>query len=442
MKREILFHSKVEIRKLLMLLLVLALILSGCGVSESSETTVPTQPPETVQEETTQPVSTSEPPPPVIMVNEWLTMNGEAGMIEYPEEFFPDFLAEVESAYRRREGTAAYISYIGPEEGSEQILDLGLCMYRMEYQVEGPNPIVWDALFLYHREDTPDAQWVLVDIFSDYQIEEYVISRLIPDALLEQYENWNIAAAVWYWNKITAPITHPEHIDRLIKMMNENGDVTISYCGEVIPYGFNALERALWENIKDSYGFADIDPYEGDAEYVKIEDGEGNYLCIYNGEKVILELCEAGCSPTWWRGRAKYLEADWFDRYRMFYYSAEVDFTQYTCYAEDYLEAIDIIGRMIPARHLNVKTDNPNYALEYEILRDPMVGSEVMIGFVAEDGTWAEGSVYYAIRQPELSFDAYGNVNEGTGEWEGWLMIHQWYKVVYLGDGLWGCKTA
>ena len=442
MTHDILLAMKNGIRKLLIPLLVVALVISGCGVSGSTETTVPTQPPATVPEETTEPEETAMPTEPVIVVTDWLTMNGEHGMIEYPEAFFPDFLAEVESVYRNREGTSAHISYIGLEEGCEQILDLGLCMYRMEYQVEGPNPIVWDALFLYHREEAPDAQWVLVDDFSDGQIEGYVISRLIPDALLEQYENQNIAAAVWYWNKITAPISHPDHIDRLIKMMAENGDVTISYCGEVIPYGFNAWEQARWENIKDSYGFADIDPYEGDAEYVKIEDGQGNYLCIYNGEEVILELCEAGCSPTWWRGHAKYLEADWFDLYCMLYYRAEADFTQYTCYAEDYLDAIDIIGRMIPARHLNVRSDNPYYALEYEILRDPMVGSEGMIGFVAEDGTWAEGSVYYAIRQPELSFDAYGNVNEGTGEWEGWLMINQWYKVVYLGDGLWGCKTA
>lgn len=404
-----------------------------------TETTLPENP--TESEYITEPTET-EPVDEDVINNNWLRMNVTPGAIDYPEELFQDFLTCVETVYRSQNGTSAYISYIGLEEGCEQITDQGLWMYRMEFRVDGPTPYESDRLFLYYHENDPGAEWRHLETYNDGWIEQYVSQGRIPAELVKKYGSESIAAAVWHWQEYTAPITEVEDADRLIDWMCYNGGMKAEHNGTVTDCRLDGWERARWARFTSSYHCTEAAPHSGNMEYVKISDALGNYLCIYDYGYMLIEMCEAGCEPTWWLAESAAKEEDWFMDYLMLYYREGVDFTQYTCYAENHQEALEIFGQMIADRHLNVGEDNPYYALESRIIREPMVGDEVMIGFVAEDGTWAEGSVYYAIRQPELSYMGYGNVNEGTGEWEGWLMINQWFTVTYLGDGLWQCGSA
>ena len=86
---------------------------------------------------------------------------------------------------------------------------------------------------------------------------------------------------------------------------------------------------------------------------------------------------------------------------------------------------------MIAARHLSMFEESPYYALEYVVLDVNMTTNDSITDVV----------VSYVIRQPELSFEGYGNVDEATGEYEGWLAIDQSFAVIDNGDGTWNCTS-
>ncbi|MBR2048259.1 MAG: hypothetical protein IJ960_06635 [Oscillospiraceae bacterium] len=167
--------------------------------------------------------------------------------------------------------------------------------------------------------------------------------------------------------------------------------------------------------------------------YVELSDGRGHWIRFYDvgAGYAVLNL---GQEEQLWKAKASYDHAtSFFVEVQQFYYSNATHPGNYMVEADTPEEAMERMGQLIAERHLDAMEDSPYFALESVIL-DAAVERQ--------EQDWAEGWVYYAIRQSEFSTDGYGNVDEGTGEYEGWLMINQWYCVVRLPDGTWTYAPA
>lgn len=226
----------------------------------------------------------------------------------------------------------------------------------------------------------------------------------------------------------------------LVETMQINGNMTIDCSGVCYPYSEDSWQNAEWIMYTERFWWSTADESIADqlagVEYIKLMDTHGNYLCVYHLEDCVLELCREGESPTYWIGTPESdTYADWFEDYKYLFYHASMDIEQFVVQADNYQEALNKLGlELIPSRHLNVAPDNPYYAVEVRLIKN-----EVEVTDVSEDGTWARGTVYYAIRQPELSYEGYGNIKDGTGELKGWLLLDCTFHVVEIEDGLWKC---
>lgn len=168
--------------------------------------------------------------------------------------------------------------------------------------------------------------------------------------------------------------------------------------------------------------------------FVELSDGRDHWIRFYDvgAGYAVLNL---GQGEQHWKAKASYDYAtSFFVELLQFYYSNAIHPGNYIVEAATAEEAMERMGQLIAvSRHLDAMEDSPYFALESVIL-DAAVEQQ--------EQDWAEGWVYYAIRQSEFSTDGYGNVWEGTGEYEGWLMMNQWYCVVRLPDGTWTYATA
>lgn len=173
---------------------------------------------------------------------------------------------------------------------------------------------------------------------------------------------------------------------------------------------------------------------EPSGVYLEFRDHLGNPIRFY----------ETGVAAIQTGGKVEYWEAApvneqgryAFENLLMYYYTCEIGFENFSCTANSYQEAAQLIGSQIAARHMNAMEDSPYYALEY------VVFETLFHEYVTENASIIECEVRYAIRQPELSYDGYGNVKDGTDEYEGWLVINQYFGVYQAEDGIWYCNRA
>lgn len=168
---------------------------------------------------------------------------------------------------------------------------------------------------------------------------------------------------------------------------------------------------------------------EPNGVYLEFRDHLGNTIRFY---ETGVAAIQTGGNVEYWEAAPLNEQGRYaFENLLMYYYTCEIGFENFSCTADSYQEAAQLLGQQIAARHINTMEASPYYALEYVVLE--IVTDEA----VSEDGTRFDAEVRYVIRQPELSFDGYGNVKDGVGEYEGWLMINQWFPVVKNPDGVW-----
>lgn len=193
------------------------------------------------------------------------------------------------------------------------------------------------------------------------------------------------------------------------------------------------------DDVVECWSWIEVDPSEPlpDCFYVEYLPESGGRIRFYDVDYGIVELESGGEIRRWAASSVyRYYNEDLFrTAYDLAfkYCDYSIYTTPLTCEADNYEEACRIIAtELLPGRHTAMSEHSAFYALEYEVL-EYEIGPQL-----GEDGTWADCWVSYAIRQPELDLGSYGNVGEGTGEWEGWLMLNHWgFRVVSNGDGTW-----
>lgn len=415
--------------------LVMVCVLVGCTFTGAVEDTMPTEPPETtLPPETTAPTEPARPAD--IVLSTRVTLTGDPAKADVPEELYSGLLAFAED---RRTGygcDSAKITSVKPLEKGEKIAELGLYLYEVQCRLRTETAIYdKSGVLVFHQEG--DGSWTYLVHLNSMNVEEYLNQGKLSD---EQIAKWGgryqaIAALIWTGKNPELPDVEQD-LMLLLNGMVERGDITVS-CGDLTyPYYMDAWELSQWEGLPEDAGQwkqieeAQIAQYLG-GDAVTVADGQGNYLRIYDSQYLILELHRAGEESRFWKGNDRWDPG--FQTYKNLFYRESIELDGVVVEAKDAMEALRKFGmEIIPSRHLKVPVDNPYYALEAKV-----VTQELFDVSVREDGLFAEGWVTYAIRQPVLDYMPYGNVDEGTGEWEGWLIFHTGFSVYSEGDGLW-----
>lgn len=388
----------------------------------------------TVSTETTAPTEPARPAD--IVLSTRVTLTGDPAKADVPEELYSGLLAFAED---RRTGygcDSAKITSVKPLEKGEKIAELGLYLYEVQCRLRTETAIYdKSGVLVFHQEG--DGSWTYLVHLNSMNVEEYLNQGKLSD---EQIAKWGgryqaIAALIWTGKNPELPDVEQD-LMLLLNGIVERGDIIVS-CGDLTyPYYMDAWELSQWEGLPEDAGQwklveeAQIAQYlRGDA--VTVADGQGNYLRIYDSQYLILELHRAGEESRFWKGNYRWDPG--FQTYKNLFYRESIELDGVVVEAKDAMEALRKFGmEIIPSRHLKVPADNPYYALEAKV-----VTQEPFDVSVREDGLFAEGRVTYAIRQPVLDYMPYGNVDEGTGEWEGWLIFHTGFSVYSEGDGLW-----
>ncbi len=421
-------------------------ILVGCtftGAVDPPETTEPSAPVETTVPVETLPVDEEG----YILVTDRIGVSSLKSDLDLPEELWPYLITYMEdllSAYSSEHGR---IFYVHPEEGTESLNDLGLWAYRVRYSLKKVGLYQGtEAILLFHRDENG---WTYLKSFADEEIRMMVEEGEVTQEEIDTYGNETNAALAVFWLEQSGRVPYLTHINKaLVETMISNGGTQVERSGRSYDCVIDGWEDGQWMDYPRQYKWksADEDVIRqlSDVEFIKLSDDLGNYICVYDWGNPVLELCAAGEESTFWQGSIKRLYSDneygisLFGSYLRLYFRESICLEQFVVEAENYQEALDKIGlELIPARHLGLEPDNPYRALEVRLV-EPVID----VGEVNEDELSAAGMVHYAIRQEELDIGPYGNVFEGDGELKGWLMMHIWFWVYQIEDGLWICSEG
>lgn len=414
-------------------------ILVGCTFTGAVESTEPTEPPETTA--TTEPVETTKSIKyEDIVLSDNVTINGDPAKVDCPPELYEHFLPFAQERMKDYECDSARINIVTPLENGEKLAVYGLYLYDTHYSLRSETQIHdRGEVLIFHRQ--ADGTWEYVKYLHDAEMDWLFTNEEVDSKDVEQWGGSHQAAAAYYWQRISTDIPYVDRdLQTVMDAIVTNTGLTVS-CGDITyDYHMDSWEDRQWRGISNNADdWERLDPslvsqyIQGDA--VTVADQAGNYLRVYDSEYLILELCLAGEAPLFWRGeyRSYFITEDRFSMYRNLFYRESMDLYWITVEAGDAMEALNIFAKdIIPGRHLKVHQDNPYYALEARLVSEELYDVKV-----SEDGLSATGWITYAIRQPELNFMPYGNVDEGTGEWEGWLIFHSYVSVVSSGDGIW-----
>lgn len=267
-----------------------------------------------------------------------------------------------------------------------------------------------------YLEQSDDALRVAIE--QDYNVDYEFVEALVKDtdlsipaieANLENFANSLIAYG--------GTVRHSGR-DQAFSITHSNRQLLIG----------RAVEDNSWTKLENGD--------EPKSIYLEFTDLLGNRIRFYDAGYGIAAIYIGDTVQYWEATPLKDTNYTAFERMVQFYYTCETGFENLSCTADSYEEAAQLMGEQVAARHIHAAETSPYYALEYVVF-------EILVNENVTDGASViECEVRYAIRQPELSYVGYGNVKDGTGEYEGWLVINQWFSLIRSTDGTWYCGSA
>lgn len=173
-----------------------------------------------------------------------------------------------------------------------------------------------------------------------------------------------------------------------------------------------------WLTYTSEDGSVTVTFYSGKNGPVKYEDGENTVWWQVR--------------PNFWNGRsdAETLRAQVYDELEASWSVVE------PVSASSPHEAVEKFAAEVYGEHLKNTTPGSGYhVLDYEVL-------SWSVREVSTDGNAAVGSMRYAVLPEDYDSSCFwtGNTVDGTGEYEGWLVMSREFLLVQM-DGLWHCET-